>query len=125
MLSLALAVVVLAPSSPPQSSADWPCFGGPARDHRAPALDTDFAWGDGGPKVLWRAATGPGFGGAAVQGGEVFLLDHELGESETLRVIELETGAEKWRASYAIEGRQQFPGSRTVPTVTADAVYTC
>src|SRR5262245_40481780 len=103
---------------------DWPQFGGPTGDKRAPATGSTYAWGEGGPAVLWRTGTGPGFGGASVQGGEVFLLDCELGESELLRVFDLTTGAEKWSHAYEAKGRVAFPGTRCVPAVTADAVYT-
>src|SRR5262245_6604752 len=118
-----MSLLVLSLAFLPQS--DWPQFGGPNGDHRVAALDTKFDWTEGrGPKVLWRTSTGPGFGGAAVQGGEVFLLDCELGESEMLRVFDLESGAEKWTSAYEAKGRVGFPGPRCVPAVTADAVYT-
>jgi len=103
---------------------DWPHFGGPTRDNRAPATGSSYQWGEEGPKVLWRADTGPGFGGAAIVGDEVFLLDCELGESELLRVFDLAGGAEKWSLAYEAKGRVGFPGTRCVPSVTADAVYT-
>jgi outer membrane protein assembly factor BamB len=106
------------------AQSDWPQFGGPNGDSVVGPLATKFDWVEGGPKVLWRASTGPGFGGAAVQGGEVFLLDCELGESEMLRVFDLESGKEKWTCAYEARGRVGFPGPRCVPAVTADAVYT-
>lgn len=112
-------------SQAPPADGDWPHFGGPRGDSTAPALSSKFAWGEKGPAVLWRTKTGPGFGGAAVQGGEVFLFDCELGAREMLRVFDLASGAEKWHTDYEAKGRVGFPGSRTVPTVTADAVYTC
>lgn len=107
-----------------KSAEDWPHFGGPHGDHRVPALDSKFAWGPEGPRVLWRTTTGAGFGGPAVQGGEVFLFDCEVGEKDVLRVFALETGAELWSAGYEAKGRLAFPGSRSVPAVTEDAVYT-
>lgn len=108
-----------------QSAAtDWPQFGGPNGNNQTGALSTKFAWGEKGPEVLWRVSTGPGFGGAAVQGGEVFLLDCELGESDILRAFDLETGKESWKNVYEAKGRVGFPGPRCVPAVTADAVYT-
>ncbi len=119
-----ITTALLALASVPLQSTDWPQFGGPNRNHQVAKLDTKFEWGTAGPKVLWRTATGPGFGGPAVQGGEVFLLDCELGESELLRVFDLASGAEKWSGAYEAKGRVQFPGSRCVPAVTADAVYT-
>jgi hypothetical protein len=106
------------------SLQDWPQFGGPNGDFRVAEFDAKLDWGDKGPAELWRTTTGPGFGGAAVQGGEVFLLDCELGESELLRVFDLATGAEKWSQAYEAKGRVTFPGSRSVPAVTYDAVYT-
>jgi len=110
----------------PQSTDDWPCFGGPNRDSRVPALASKFQWGETGPEILWRAEfVGPGFSGPAVHGGEVFVLDTELGESELVRCLDLATGKEKWSVAYEAKGRVQFPGPRAVPTVTADAVYTC
>jgi outer membrane protein assembly factor BamB len=116
--------LVLAFAPPQTAPTDWPCFGGPNRDNRVPARSASYAWGDAGPKVLWRTATGPGFGGPAVQGGEVFLFDCELGERDILRAFALESGKELWRQEYEAKGRLSFPGSRSVPAVTADAVYT-
>jgi len=121
-MMIPFALVALALSQAP--SPDWPQLGGPRGDSCVPALRTGFAWGPEGPAVGWRTPTGPGFGGAAVQGGEVFLLDCELGESDVLRAFDLESGAELWRCAYDAPGRVQFPGSRCVPTVTEDAVYT-
>ena len=107
-----------------QAPADWPVFGGPNRDARVPALASKFAWGEKGPEVKWRVATaGPGFSGVAVHGGEVFLFDCELGESELLRVFDLATGAEKWSAGYEAKGRVLYPGPRGVPAVTADSAF--
>lgn len=103
---------------------DWPQLGGPNGDNRAPATGSRYDWSEGGPVVLWRTGTGPGFGGPAVQGSEAFLLDCELGESEFLRVFDLATGVETWSGGYEAKGRVGFPGSRCVPAVTADAVYT-
>lgn len=110
--------------APPQSATtDWPQFGGPNGNNQVAALATKFAWGEKGPEVLWRVATGPGFGGAAVHGSEVFLLDCELGESDILRVFDLQTGKESWSNAYEAKGRVGFPGPRCVPAVTDDAVY--
>lgn len=123
-MNVTLALLLALRSASTDPIQDWPQYGGPGRNSCAPALDTKFAWGEKGPEVLWRTATGPGFGGAAVHGDEVFLFDCVLNESDVLRVFDLASGAEKWSASYESKGRLQFPGSRTVPSVTADAVFT-
>lgn len=122
MFPLAALLLSLAPTQAP--AADWPQFGGPNANNHVGPIDSKFEWGEKGPEVAWRAKLGPGFGGAAVQGGEVFLLDCELGEAEMLRAFDLESGAELWSAAYDAPGRNQFPGSRSVPSVTEDAVYT-
>jgi len=121
---ISLAALLLSLALPQAPSTDWPHFGGPNGNNQVGPIDSKFEWGEKGPEVAWRTKTGPGFGGAAVQGGEVFLFDCELGESEILRVFDLETGAEKWSQSYEAKGRNTFPGSRCVPSVTEDAVYT-
>lgn len=124
MSSLALPLALSLLSTQAAPATDWPHFGGPNRDNRVPDIGSTFEWGEDGPEVLWRVATGPGYGGAAVLGGEVFLFDCELGEADVLRVFSLETGAELWSQAYEAKGRLAFPGSRSVPSVTEDAVYT-
>lgn len=104
-------------------AGDWPQFLGPNRD-----ATTDGAimtsWPKGGPKVLWTVDTGPGFGGAAIADGKVFILDRIDDEGDALRVFDLRTGKEQWKYSYDSKGRASFHGSRSTPTVTNDVVYT-
>jgi len=104
---------------------DWPRFLGPNGDQSAPWPEPRFEWPAGGPEVVWRAAVGEGFGGAAIVDGEVFVLDRDGGEGrDVLRVLGLDDGAERWRVSYAAPGRLSYAGSRTVPTVVGRYVYT-
>ncbi|MEZ6015335.1 MAG: PQQ-binding-like beta-propeller repeat protein [Planctomycetota bacterium] len=72
---------------------------------------------------IWRVALEPGYGGAAIDGDEVFVLDREVGVADTLRVFDLWSGQERWRFRYDAPGRLEFPGSRTTPAVTATHVY--
>lgn len=105
---------------------DWPQFQGPHRNGRVEASDLRFDWPEGGPKILWEVETlGRGYGGASVRDGQVFLLDREVGESDVLRAFDFDTGEELWRQSYDAPGRLNFPGSRTVPTIGDELVYTC
>jgi outer membrane protein assembly factor BamB len=124
MLELWLTCTLVPPCAP-ATPEDWPQFLGPARTGDAGAVELDLDWPEAGPPVVWRAAIGPGFGGTAVQGGEVFLFDRVDHERDVLRVFSLETGAELWSAGYTVPGRLQFPGSRTVPTVVGSRVATC
>ncbi len=103
---------------------DWPWFQGPHRTGQIEVEGLEFDWSEGAPALAWRVATGPGYGGAAVHGDEVFLLDREVGSKDILRVFDLATGAEKWSTAYDAPGRLNFSGSRTVPSVDEKRVYT-
>ena len=104
--------------------ADWPQFLGPNRN--AVSSETGLArqWPVDGPRQLWAVELGPGFGGAAIEGNEVFVLDRESDEGDLLRCFDLSTGKELWRFEYLIPGRLPYHGSRTVPTVVGKFVYT-
>ena len=106
------------------AAGNWPRYLGPEGTAVAPWPEATFAWPEAGPKVLWRQPIGGGYGGAAVADGEVYLFDHERNERDVLRVFDLDSGEELWSAGYAQEGRLNFDGSRTVPTIVGDRVYT-
>ena len=111
--------------TPPQdSAAAWPRFMGPSGTGAVEVGELNFEWGEAGPEVLWRVELGEGFGGVAVDGDEVFLLDREVGEMDILRVLDAKTGADLWDQAYEAEGRLQYPGSRSVPTLVGDYVVT-
>ncbi|UCG12800.1 MAG: PQQ-binding-like beta-propeller repeat protein, partial [Deltaproteobacteria bacterium] len=58
------------------------------------------------------------------QGGEVFILDRVVNKSDILRCLDLDNGKEKWSFSYDAPGRHSHPGSRSVPTVDKEHVWT-
>jgi outer membrane protein assembly factor BamB len=82
------------------------------------------SWPEDGPTKLWQDSVGNGYGGASIHNGEVFLLDRVVGESDVLRCLDLNTGKEKWRFSYDAKGELPYPGSRSVPAVDEDYVWT-
>ncbi len=106
------------------AGADWPCFLG--LHHNATSAETGLArsWPEAGPPVLWTLPLGKGYGSAAVRDGEVYILDRVEDKRDVLRVHDLETGREAWTFSYPAPGRLSFNGSRSVPTITRDHVYT-
>jgi outer membrane protein assembly factor BamB len=116
----ALILSLVLPSS---RQADWPHFLGPTRDNVVVEAGFRLDWDAKAPEIAWRRSIGPGFGGVAVHGDEVFLLDRDPGEGDLLRVFDLTDGEERWIAGYAAPGRLQFPGSRTVCAVDGDHVY--
>ena len=61
--------------------------------------------------MLWTAPVGLGFGGAAVSGGNVYLLDRDEQVGDKLRVFELASGKELWSFAYDAPGTFMFAGS--------------
>ncbi len=105
--------------------ADWPQFNGPDRTGTIANIKLADTFPDDGPRVLWNVSLGEGFGGASVHGNEVYILDRTDDASHDIfRCFDLVTGNEKWSHRYPTQGRFQYPGSRSTPTVTDTHVYT-
>ena len=121
---LKLVMVMLVLSVPALFAADWPWQYGPRRDHTSEQKGLLRAWPADGPKVLWTVPVGAGFGGPAVSGGNVYLLDRDEGVGDTLRVLDLASGKELWTFAYDAAGTFMFAGSRTTPTVDGEHAYT-
>jgi outer membrane protein assembly factor BamB len=105
-------------------AADWPQFLGPDRDNVSSETGLVKTFGKEGPKKLWTIDVGPGFGGAAIEGGMVYILDRVGEKGDVLRCLDLATGEEKWSYAYDAPGKCQFSGSRSTPLVDKDYVYT-
>ena len=104
-------------------SDDWPQFLGPNRDGTVSVGDIARSWPADGPRLLWTVDVGPGFGGASIRDGEVFLLDRPNDEQDVLRSLRLESGEELWRIAFDAPGRLDYNGSRSTPAVDEDRVY--
>ena len=118
-----IAALLAAVSIATAYAADWPqCFG-PRRDSTSTEKGLLRTWPKEGPKVLWTAPLGPGFGGPAVSRGRVYLLDRDEKVGDILRVYDFATGKELWSFAYDAPGTFEFPGSRSTPTVDGNIVY--
>jgi len=106
------------------ASAQWHQYLGPNADNTSNETGLLESWPKAGPPELWRIAVGPGFGGAAIDKGEVYILDREQSEADVLRVLDLKTGKEIWRYRYDAPGRVGYEGSRCTPSVTDTHVFT-
>jgi outer membrane protein assembly factor BamB len=83
------------------------------------------AWPGGGPKQLWSIDVGYGFGGAAIVGDKVYLLDRQRNDRDVFRVLNLKTGQTLWEQPYQTGGfRGGYSGSRGTPTIEGDRAYT-
>ncbi len=106
-------------------ATDWPQYLGPGRNAVSTETGIKRSWPAGGPDVLWTVPMGEGFGGAAVSGGTVYVLDRSGEEGDILRALDLMTGKENWRFAYDAPGKLDRGGSRSVPTVDGNYVYAC
>jgi len=106
------------------AAADWPQFLGPDRDgvaHESPRLAR--AWPATGPKILWQQPVGLGYGGAAIYGDSVLLLDRDGNTGDVLRRFNLADGHEVWRYPYDAPGKIDPPGSRPTPATDGKMVF--
>jgi outer membrane protein assembly factor BamB len=108
----------------PRAASDWPQFQGPGASGISPETGLARAWPAGGPRTLWETDVGPGFAGAAVRDGKVYLLDRADDAQDILRCLDLGSGKEEWRFAYDAPGGMEHNGSRQVPAVDEKHIYT-
>jgi len=106
-------------------AADWPQYLGPARNSTSPEKGLLRSWPEKGPEVLWTIAVGIGYGGPVIKDGKVYLLDRDDKVGDKLRCLDLSNGKELWDFAYDAPGRVMFPGSRSVPILDGNHVYSC
>jgi len=118
--ALSWAILVL-----PAYAADWPQYLGPNRNSTSPEKGLMRSWPEKGPEILWTVPVGKGFGGPVIKDGMVYLLDRDDKIGDNLRCLDLSNGKELWNFAYNAPGTVMFPGSRSVPTVDGNYVYSC
>jgi outer membrane protein assembly factor BamB len=106
-------------------AADWPQFLGPQRNSTSAETGLLRTWPEAGPEILWTVDVGRGYGGPSVNDGKVYLLDRNDEVGETLRCFNLSDGKELWTFAYEARGTVMFPGSRSVPTIDGEFIYSC
>ncbi len=104
---------------------DWPQYLGPNRNSTSPQKGILRTWPASGPEVLWTANVGPGYGGPVIKDGKVYLLDRNDETGDIMRCFDFKTGKELWKFSYDAPASVMFPGSRSVPAVNGNYVYSC
>ncbi len=104
---------------------DWPQYLGPERNSTSPQKGILKTWPENGPEVLWTVDLGIGYGGPVIKDGKVYLLDRDDEVGDNIRCFDLYIGKELWNFAYNAPGSVMFPGSRSVPIVYDDYVYSC
>ena len=119
----ALLMLFLITACTQDQESNWNQYLGPHRNATINGTDILDSWENGYPKELWSFPLGEGYGGASIFGTEVFILDRIKGQSDVLRCIDFVSGEEKWNFTYEAEGELPFPGSRGVPTVDKNYIW--
>jgi outer membrane protein assembly factor BamB len=104
---------------------DWPQYLGPTRNGVSIQKGILRTWPQQGPQVLWTTDLGIGFGGPVIKSGKIYLLDRDDKVGDKLRCFDLASGKELWSFSYAAPGTVAFPGSRSVPALDGNMIYSC
>jgi outer membrane protein assembly factor BamB len=120
---------------------DWPQWLGPKRDgewREAGIVDTLPTE----PKKLWEKPVGIGYGGPAVAGGKLYVMDRALAPdaknptnpfdtksrvpgNERVLCLDAKTGETVWKHEYPCDYQISYAaGPRCTPTVDGDRVYT-
>ena len=114
-----IALVIAAGSA---QAADWPQFRGPNGDG---STDEKIltTWPAEGPKVLWKAPMGEGFGALAIVGDRAYVFAERM-KQEVCVALDVATGKEVWATplgSTIFDGNGNGP--RSTPTVVGDNVF--
>ncbi len=109
----------------PVNAQDWPQFLGPDRNSTSPQKNLLRSWPESGPEVVWTVEVGLGNGGPVVRDGKVYFLDREDAVGDEMRCFDLNTGEEYWNFGYDAPGTVRFPGTRSVPAIDGNYVYSC
>ena len=106
-IPLALACLLASPGATPAEDVGWTQWRGPDRTGlvAAGAFGTELT--DVSLSRNWRVKLGPGYSGAIVRGGRLFVTETRSHKYEVVRALDLATGNEIWSTEWA--------GSMTVP----------
>lgn len=124
-VKLIIPVIVLLIGTTNVNSQDWPQYLGPTRNSKSDQKGILRSWPEKGPEVLWTVNVGPGYGGPVIKDGKIYLLDRDDKTGDIMRCFDFSNGKELWKFSYAAPGSVMFPGSRSVPAVDGNYVYSC
>jgi outer membrane protein assembly factor BamB len=104
---------------------DWPQFLGPERNSTTLQKGILRSWPASGPELLWTTNVGPGFGGPVIKDGKAYLLDRDEKTGDIMRCFDFNNGKELWSCSYDAPGSFSYPGSRSVPAIDGNRIYSC
>jgi outer membrane protein assembly factor BamB len=105
------------------NAQDWPQYLGPDRNSTSPQKNILRIWPQNGPEVIWTSNIGNGYGGPVVKEHKVYLLDRDDKTGDKLRCFDINDGKELWNFAYEAPGSIDYPGSRSVPAIDGNRIY--
>lgn len=130
VLLTGLILLPLASTWQPLSGADveWTGWRGPGRDGWVGGFQPPAQWPERLERV-WRVEVGTGYASPVVSGGRVYQHARQ-GDDEVVRCLDVETGAVKWRQSYAVPftmgrgGERHGKGPKSSPALAGGRLFT-
>ncbi|MBN8218263.1 MAG: PQQ-like beta-propeller repeat protein [Spirochaetes bacterium] len=105
-------------------AADWPQFGGVARNFTSPETGVNKDWAAKPPKLAWKLNMhDDGYAGPAVARGVLYIVDRD-GENDVVLALDAKSGKEIWRFAYADAGKPNYGYCRSTPAYDNGKVYT-
>jgi len=114
------------PLAPGAATTAWPRLLGPSDNATSQETHLLHDLPATGPRVVWEAAKGNGFGGPAIQGDRLVIFNR-VDDNEVVECLNAETGARFWEFHYPAPYRPRYGGSmgpRTSPVIEAGHVVT-
>ncbi len=104
------------------AETDWPRYRGPRGD----SISLDNDWRAEAltpvPKIQWQAQVGQGYSSLCIAGRHLYTMGYGDGQ-DTVYCLDVESGRELWRFSYACE-EGSYPGPRATPLFADGRLYT-
>jgi outer membrane protein assembly factor BamB len=110
------------------TAADWPQWRGPNRDGISTETGLLKQWPAGGPKLVWQVKDlGDGYSAPAVVGDRLYDISSKGDDNEFVQALSTRDGSKLWSTRIGGVGPNtpgnNYPGSRSTPTVDGDRIY--
>jgi outer membrane protein assembly factor BamB len=106
---------------------DWPSFRGPQRDGKCRETGLLKEWPESGPPLAWKTTgLGEGFSTVTVVGNVLYTQGHKDGKQWVMALDVSKEGKPIWQSDFGPVRHEGagHPGSRSVPTIDGDRLYT-
>lgn len=106
---------------------DWTQWRGANRDGRSAEKGLLSTWPEGGPQLVWQAKDlGNGYSTPSVVGASLYFLSNQGDQTEEVIALSTANGSKQWSTKIGKVGANQgpqYPGTRSTPTISGDALY--